>query len=75
VHNVIDVKEAHEANLKSKEKIEELELLWGKHSEDSLKVKVVLDLLQPPINLKSLKIDLYGGTSFPSLSLVQLRFF
>jgi hypothetical protein len=26
----------------------------------------VLDLLQPPMTLKSLKIDLYGGTSFPS---------
>jgi len=66
LHNVIDAKEAHDANLKSKEKIEELELLWGKQSEDSLKVKVVLDMLQPPKYLKSLKIDLYGGTNFPS---------
>ena len=66
LHNVIDAKEAHDANLKSKEQIEELELLWGKQSEDSLKVKVVLDMLQPPKYLKSLKIDLYGGTNFPS---------
>jgi len=64
--NVVDAREAHDANLKSKEKIEELELIWGKHSEDSQEVKVVLDMLQPPINLKVLKIDLYGGTSFPS---------
>ncbi|CAL5201674.1 unnamed protein product [Lathyrus oleraceus] len=66
LHNVIDAKEAHDANLKNKEKIEDLELLWGKHSEDSLKVKMMLDMLQPSTNLKSLKIDLYGGTSFPS---------
>ncbi|CAL5201535.1 unnamed protein product [Lathyrus oleraceus] len=66
LHNVIDAKDAHYANLKNKERIEELELLWGKHSEDSLNVKAVLDMLQPPMNLKSLKIDLYGGTSFPS---------
>ncbi|CAL5204246.1 unnamed protein product [Lathyrus oleraceus] len=66
LYNVVDAKEAEDANLKSKEKIEKLELIWGKQSEDSVKVKVVLDMLQPPINLKSLKIDLYGGTSFPS---------
>ncbi|RHN66347.1 putative leucine-rich repeat domain, L domain-containing protein [Medicago truncatula] len=48
------------------EQIEELGLLWGKESEDSRKVKVVLDMLQPPITLKSLHIGLYGGTSFPN---------
>ncbi|XP_045823030.1 putative disease resistance RPP13-like protein 1 [Trifolium pratense] len=66
LHNVIDSREAEDANLKSKEKIEELELLWGKQSEDSQKVKAVCAMLQPPINLKSLNIGLYGGTSFPS---------
>ncbi|GAU51679.1 hypothetical protein TSUD_120030 [Trifolium subterraneum] len=66
LHNVIDAREAEDANLKSKEKIEKLELLWGKQSEDSQKVKDVLAMLQPPKNLKSLNIDLYGGTSFPS---------
>ncbi|XP_058721402.1 putative disease resistance RPP13-like protein 1 [Vicia villosa] len=66
LYNVIDAKEVEAANLKNKEKIEELELLWGKQCEDSLKVKDVLEMLQPPINLKSLLIDLYGGTSFPS---------
>ncbi|CAI8596107.1 unnamed protein product [Vicia faba] len=66
LYNVIDAKEAEDANLKNKEKIEDLELIGGKQSEDSLKVKVVLEMLQPPINLKSLKINLYGGTSFPN---------
>ena len=66
LHNAIDVTEAEDANLKSKEKIEQLNLKWGELSEDSLKVKVVLDMLQPPINLKRLGFDLYGGTSFPN---------
>ncbi|WJX30916.1 hypothetical protein P8452_19404 [Trifolium repens] len=66
LHSVVDAREAEEANLKSKEKIEELELLWGKQSEDSEKVRDELAMLQPPINLKSLNIDLYGGTRFPS---------
>ncbi|KAL5078103.1 hypothetical protein RYX36_017087 [Vicia faba] len=66
LHNVVDAKEAEEANLKNKEKIEKLELTWGKESEDSLQVKVVLEMLQPPISLKRLKINLYGGTSFPN---------
>ncbi|XP_058788535.1 putative disease resistance RPP13-like protein 1 [Vicia villosa] len=66
LNNIIDAKEAEDANLKNKEKIEKLELIWGKQSEDSLKVKIVLEMLQPPINLKSLVIDLYGGTRFPN---------
>ncbi|KEH18858.1 putative P-loop containing nucleoside triphosphate hydrolase, leucine-rich repeat domain, L [Medicago truncatula] len=66
LHNVIDATEAEDANLKSKEQIEILNLKWGKLSEDSLKVKVVLDMLHPPINSKGLSIDLYGGTSFPN---------
>ncbi|XP_058788541.1 putative disease resistance RPP13-like protein 1 [Vicia villosa] len=66
LNNIVDAKEAEDANLKNKEKIEELELIWGKESEDSLNVKIVLEMLQPPINLKSLVIDLYGGTSFPN---------
>ncbi|KAK2386229.1 putative disease resistance RPP13 protein [Trifolium repens] len=66
LHSVVNAREAEDANLKSKEKIEELELLWGKQSEDSQKVKAVLAMLQPPTSLKSLNINLYGGTSFPS---------
>ncbi|XP_058759346.1 putative disease resistance RPP13-like protein 1 [Vicia villosa] len=66
LHNVVDAKEAEDANLKSKVKIEKLKLIWGEISEDSVKVKVVLEMLQPPIYLKRLKIDLYGGTSFPN---------
>ncbi|CAJ2639091.1 unnamed protein product [Trifolium pratense] len=66
LHNVIDATEAEDANLKSKEKIEELELLWGKQSDNSKDVELVFQMLQPPINLKSLNIGLYSGISFPS---------
>ncbi|AES69619.2 putative P-loop containing nucleoside triphosphate hydrolase, leucine-rich repeat domain, L [Medicago truncatula] len=66
LENIVDATEACDANLKSKDQIEELEMIWGKQSEDSQKVKVLLDMLQPPINLKSLNICLYGGTSFSS---------
>lgn len=65
LHNVIDVVEAYDANLKSKEHIEELVLRWGELTEDSQTAKAVLDALQPSINLKKLSIDFYGGTSIP----------
>ena len=66
LQNVIDVVEAYDADLKTKEHIKELTLQWGGETDDSLKGKDVLDMLKPPVNLNSLNIDLYGGTSFPS---------
>jgi hypothetical protein len=66
LHNVIDAMEAYDADLKSKEHIEELVLQWGTETEDSQREMAVLDVLRPSINLKKLSIDLYGGTSFPS---------
>ncbi|MCI18916.1 CC-NBS-LRR resistance protein, partial [Trifolium medium] len=66
MENVIDVVEAYDSNLKSKEHIDELTLQWGKETDDSLKDKDVHNMLQPSPNLKKLSIDLYGGTSFPS---------
>ncbi|GAU20186.1 hypothetical protein TSUD_352500 [Trifolium subterraneum] len=66
LHNVIDATEAGDANLKSKEQIEKLELQWGEQTEDSRKEKDVPGMLQPSVNLKKLSIDMYGGTSFPS---------
>ncbi|AES69724.1 putative P-loop containing nucleoside triphosphate hydrolase, leucine-rich repeat domain, L [Medicago truncatula] len=65
LQNVIDVVEAYDADLKSKEHIEELTLHWGDETDDSLKGKDVLDMLKPPVNLNRLNIDMYGGTSFP----------
>ncbi|XP_058721461.1 putative disease resistance RPP13-like protein 1 [Vicia villosa] len=79
--NVINVSEACDANLKNKELIDELELCWKEEEEqlelfweeeeeerphDSQTQTVVLDGLQPSINLKKLIIGSYRGTSFPS---------
>nr|XP_027192844.1 LOW QUALITY PROTEIN: putative disease resistance RPP13-like protein 1 [Cicer arietinum] len=66
LHNVIDAVDASDANMRSKEHIEELELQWSKQTEDSRMEKDVLDMLKPSLNLNKLSIDLYGGTSFPS---------
>ncbi|CAL5201625.1 unnamed protein product [Lathyrus oleraceus] len=66
LQNVIDVMEASDTNLKSKEHIEVLTLQWGKETDDTLNERNVLDMLQPSSNLKKLTIDLYGGTHFPS---------
>ncbi|GAU22725.1 hypothetical protein TSUD_138500 [Trifolium subterraneum] len=65
LHNVIDVVEAYDANLKSKEHIEELVLRWGELTKDSQTAKAVFDALQPSTNLKKLSIEFYGGTSIP----------
>ncbi|XP_058760402.1 putative disease resistance RPP13-like protein 1 [Vicia villosa] len=78
--NVINVSEACDANLKNKELIDELELCWKQEEEqlelfweeeeerphDSQTQTVVLDGLQPSINLKKLIIGIYRGTSLPS---------
>ncbi|MCI25750.1 CC-NBS-LRR resistance protein, partial [Trifolium medium] len=42
LQNVIDVVEAYDTNLKSKEHIEELKLHWGNETDDSLNEKYVL---------------------------------
>ncbi|XP_058765130.1 putative disease resistance RPP13-like protein 1 isoform X2 [Vicia villosa] len=66
LRNVIDVMEASDTDLKSKEHIEELTLEWGKETDDTLNEKIVLDMLEPSTNLEKLSIVSYGGTSFPS---------
>ncbi|CAK8534654.1 unnamed protein product [Lathyrus sativus] len=66
LQNVIDVMEASDTNLKSKEHIEELTLQWGEETDDTLNERNVLDMLQPSAKLKKLRIRLYGGSHFPS---------
>ncbi|XP_021813003.1 putative disease resistance RPP13-like protein 1 [Prunus avium] len=67
LNNVVDGRDALQANLKNKKDLKELELAWD--SEDanhSEKVRDVLDKLQPCMNLEKLTVKLYGGTSFPN---------
>ncbi|MED6149879.1 hypothetical protein PIB30_066885 [Stylosanthes scabra] len=66
LQNVVEANEAIEANLKSKEKIEEIEFGWGETAEDSRIQKEVLEQLEPSKNLRKLAINFYGGTSFPN---------
>ncbi|BFG20568.1 hypothetical protein CerSpe_068420 [Prunus speciosa] len=67
LNNVVDGRDALQANLKNKKDLKELELAWGSEDPDhSEKVRYVLDKLQPCMNLERLTIKLYGGTSFPN---------
>ncbi|CAK8565007.1 unnamed protein product [Lathyrus sativus] len=66
LQNVIDVMEASDTNLKSKEHIGKLTLQWDEETDDTLNERNVLDMLQPSANLEKLSIISYGGTSFPS---------
>ncbi|XP_028221777.1 putative disease resistance RPP13-like protein 1 isoform X1 [Glycine soja] len=65
LQNVVDPKDAVQADLKKKEHIEELTLEWGSEPQDSQIEKDVLQNLQPSTNLKKLSIRYYSGTSFP----------
>ncbi|XP_050882303.1 putative disease resistance protein At3g14460 [Lathyrus oleraceus] len=68
LQNVNDPVEVDRANIKMKEQIDELALEWdcGSTFLDSQIQSVVLEHLQPSINLKSLTIKGYGGISFPN---------
>ncbi|RHN66444.1 putative leucine-rich repeat domain, L domain-containing protein [Medicago truncatula] len=66
LQNAIDVSEACDANLKHKVHLEELEVYWDQQTEESPTNEVILNELQPSINLKKLSIKFYGGISFPS---------
>ncbi|XP_077214996.1 putative disease resistance protein RGA3 [Tasmannia lanceolata] len=66
LENVIDGKEAKEANLKKKEHLDKLILQWSNNNPRDVAVdEEVLEGLQPHTNLKTLKVSSYGGVSFP----------
>ncbi|XP_077216322.1 putative disease resistance protein RGA3 [Tasmannia lanceolata] len=66
LENVIDGNECKEANLKKKEYLDKLTLEWGNNNPRGVAVdEEVLEALEPPSNLKTLKILSYGGVSFP----------
>ncbi|QCD85747.1 hypothetical protein DEO72_LG3g267 [Vigna unguiculata] len=56
------------ADLKNKTHLERLRLEWNfkRSNDDSIKVREVVENLQPPKDLKYLSIDGYSGTKFPS---------
>ncbi|KAL6288839.1 hypothetical protein ACE6H2_006349 [Prunus campanulata] len=67
LRNVLDPRDALQANLKDKKDLKELELGWGdEDADDSQKEKDVLEKLQPWVNLEKLTISGYGGKDFPN---------
>ncbi|RWR79715.1 putative disease resistance protein RGA1 [Cinnamomum micranthum f. kanehirae] len=69
LENVVNVEEAKEAQLKNKQKIEELELRWKCDNVESRQEGIeeeVLNALQPSTNLKRLEIQGYCGVRFPT---------
>lgn len=68
LQNVRGIDDVKEASLSSKRELDELQLAWGSdidNSHDRSTEEAVMDHLQPHDNLKSLKIDFYGGIRFP----------
>ncbi|CAK8565937.1 unnamed protein product [Lathyrus sativus] len=68
LQNVTEPWDAFHANLKLKEKIDDLVLLWetqGTTTQGSQIQSSVLEQLRPSTNLKYLGIYGYGGTNFP----------
>ncbi|XP_039688352.1 putative disease resistance RPP13-like protein 1 isoform X2 [Medicago truncatula] len=70
LQNVNDPFEAFQANMKMKERIDELALEWdcgSTFTDSQIQIQsVVLEDLRPSTNLKSLTIKGYGGICFPN---------
>ncbi|RWR91855.1 putative disease resistance protein RGA3 [Cinnamomum micranthum f. kanehirae] len=69
LENVVNVEEAKEAQLKNKQKIDDLKLQWKCDSMESRQEGIeeeVLNALQPHTNLKQLEIEGYCGVRFPT---------
>ncbi|GKV12639.1 hypothetical protein SLEP1_g23761 [Rubroshorea leprosula] len=69
LENVVNVRDARDANLMHKHGIDGLCLKWSSEFLDHRKEEgemLVLDMLKPNKNLKELTISFYGGKRFPS---------
>ncbi|XP_034701290.1 putative disease resistance RPP13-like protein 1 isoform X1 [Vitis riparia] len=81
LQNVVDAKDASEANMVGKRYLDELELEWNRGSDvEQNGAGIVLNNLQPHSNIKRLTIYGYGGSRFPDwlggpsiLNMVSLR--
>ncbi|KAB5573011.1 hypothetical protein DKX38_000205 [Salix brachista] len=65
LQNVTDAQNAIKANLKGKQLLKELELTWKGDTNDSLHERLVLEQLQPHMNIECVSIVGYMGTRFP----------
>ncbi|XP_062115720.1 putative disease resistance protein At3g14460 isoform X2 [Humulus lupulus] len=67
LENVVNAREASQANLKEKKGLSKLSLSWNDNAgvaDSSQKEKNILDVLRPHTNLEHLEIERYRGTTF-----------
>jgi Leucine-rich repeat (LRR) protein len=65
LQNVVDARDAVEANLKGREHLDELRFTWDGDTHDPQHITSTLEKLEPNRNVKDLQIDGYGGLRFP----------
>jgi len=65
LQNVVDARDAAEANLKGKKDLDKLRFTWDGDTHDPQHVTSTLEKLEPNRNVKDLWIDGYGGVRFP----------
>ncbi|KAJ6934579.1 disease resistance protein [Populus alba x Populus x berolinensis] len=65
LQNVVDARDAGEANLKGKKHLDKLRFTWDGDTHDPQHVTSTLEKLEPNRNVKYLQIDGYGGVRFP----------
>ncbi|KAL6327401.1 hypothetical protein AAG906_019714 [Vitis piasezkii] len=69
LHNIVNIRDVKEVNLKGRHNIEELTMEWSSDFEDSRNETnelAVIKLLQPHESLKKLVVVCYGGLTFPN---------
>ncbi|EEF49581.1 putative disease resistance protein RGA3 [Ricinus communis] len=66
VEDVLNIEDAKEVSLKSKQYIHKLVLRWSRsqYSQDAIDEEL-LEYLEPHTNLRELMVDVYPGTRFP----------
>ncbi|KAG6783344.1 hypothetical protein POTOM_012790 [Populus tomentosa] len=65
LQNVVDARDAAEANLKGKEDLDKLRFTWDGDTHDPQHVRSTLEKLEPTREVKDLHIYGYGGIRFP----------
>ncbi|KAJ6944481.1 disease resistance RPP13-like protein 1 [Populus alba x Populus x berolinensis] len=65
LQNVVDARDAGEANLKGRRHLDKLRFTWDGDTHDPQHVTSTLEKLEPNREVKYLEIDGYGGIRFP----------
>ncbi|XP_061982448.1 putative disease resistance RPP13-like protein 1 [Populus nigra] len=65
LQNVVDARDAAEANLKGRKHLDKLRFTWDGDTHDPQHVTSTLEKLEPNKKVKDLQIDGYGGARFP----------